>query len=278
LTKRNGCFGYGSCLRSRENRSFAVDRRAVARLSDTSGHERRGFACTTPYGPQTETAFFAAPTLNRSLVAGSPPPAYLSLTESRSFSSTSWVTMCHRVDPETGPFGLTRLAAISLAFEKARQLAASLAQSQNERVRPLSAQWVKSASIRGSCLTGRSQYASTASRGARLRFLPSGGESNFITDRAEIGPQDNPGQPGKGRNELIGPAPHERHRNRFGGDEQSKRHIPPTATPDVAIRCIKATNAVWRQAAECCKHSGKAASRVIASAGEFPPMMLDRVT
>jgi hypothetical protein len=78
-----------------------------------SGHDRHGLASTTPLGPLTQRAFFAAPTLNRSLVVGSPPPARLSQTDAWSFSSTSWVTMCHRVDPETGPFSLTRLAVIS---------------------------------------------------------------------------------------------------------------------------------------------------------------------
>jgi hypothetical protein len=106
-------FGYGSYLKSRENRLLAVDRRGFSRLSELLGHKRHGFACTTPLGPLTKTAFFAAPTLNRSLVVGSPPPACLSQMDSRSFSSTSWVTMCHRDGSETEPLGLTRLATIS---------------------------------------------------------------------------------------------------------------------------------------------------------------------
>ena len=79
---------------------------------------------TTPLGPLTETTFFAAPTLNRSLLAGSPPPVNLCQTEQWSFSSTSWVTTCHRADPETGPLGLTRLAVISSFPFGSAQLAA----------------------------------------------------------------------------------------------------------------------------------------------------------
>lgn len=82
----------------------------------SSGHERHGFACATPLGPLTKTVFFAAPTLNRSLVVGSPPPADLCQTDSWSFSSTSWVTMCRRADPETGPLDLTRFAVISSSY------------------------------------------------------------------------------------------------------------------------------------------------------------------
>jgi hypothetical protein len=97
----------------RENRLFAVDRHGFSRLSNYLGLERHGLACTTPLGPLAEKAFFAAPTLNRSLLVGSPPPACLRQTDAWSFSSTSWVTMCRQVDPETGPPGLTRLAVIS---------------------------------------------------------------------------------------------------------------------------------------------------------------------
>jgi hypothetical protein len=115
----------------------------------SSGHERHGFACATPLGPLTITVFFAAPTLNRSLMAGSPPPTEPCQTDSWSFSSTSWVTTCHRADPETGPLDLTQLAAISSTPCGGGQLVAALAQSQFGKVRSLPAQWVKNASSQG---------------------------------------------------------------------------------------------------------------------------------
>jgi hypothetical protein len=123
-------------------------------------------AFTTPLGPLTQTAFFAAPTLNRSLVAGSPPPAGLGQTDSRSFSSTSWVTMCHQVDPETGPLGLTRLAAISsLPIEERTARRHTCAFASQEGANPPGA-------VGEICLSpqerraSRNWWASTASRGA----------------------------------------------------------------------------------------------------------------
>jgi hypothetical protein len=115
----------------------------IGRIKDTSGTASR----TTPLGPLTKTTFFAAPTLNRSLLAGSPPPVNFCQTESWSFSSTSWVTTCHRDDPEIGPPGLTRLAVISSSHFRSAQLDAALAQSQCRKVRSLLAQWVKYASL-----------------------------------------------------------------------------------------------------------------------------------
>jgi len=152
-----------SFVRSRSTRFRAYRRH--------SGHARHGFASTTPIGPLTQTAFFAAPTLNRSLVVGSPPPACLGQTDSRSFSSTSWVTMCHRADPETGPLGLTRLAAISSSPDHGTDRSSPTCAIALQRGATLAGTVGEICLGRQESHVGRSRRTSTVSRGAgHIRF------------------------------------------------------------------------------------------------------------